>query len=117
MAWNNDRRCLGCNTPYANCYVHCPNSPREFSPCGGEEIKAPATEQQEKSYCDDCRCNSCEHQDNCELSYLTEFCEDCKHYPECTIRFCVCPAGHEIECNNGFEPKYDLADDESEAEE
>lgn len=41
---------------------------------------------------------------------MTEFCEDCKDYYTCDI-LSECKAGYSVECNNGFEPKNDYADD------
>lgn len=60
-------------------------------------------------------CYECEYRDNCELAEQINFCEDCKYNLTCDIKSC-CEAGHDIECNNGFEPKSYL-DDESEDEE
>lgn len=55
-----------------------------------------------------CRCWGCEYIDNCELAEQINFCEDCKDYPNCGICNGYCQAGHEIECNNGFEPKSEI---------
>ena len=55
-----------------------------------------------------CRCWGCEYIDNCELAEQINFCEDCKDYPNCGICDSYCQAGHEIECNNGFEPKSEI---------
>lgn len=59
-------------------------------------------------------CDSCEYTHRCQLPDGINFCEDCKYYPKCTICDVYCLAGHEIECNNGFENKneYCCEDDE-----
>ena len=53
-------------------------------------------------------CDYCEYE-NCELRGETNFCEDCADYESCTI-LSPCAAGHDVECNNGFEPKSWLED-------
>lgn len=50
------------------------------------------------NYCDYCEI------ENCELRGEINFCEDCADYESCTIPS-SCAAGHDVECNNGFEPK------------
>lgn len=50
-------------------------------------------------------CLTCEYYDECEHAEYVNFCEDCKDYAICPIRTVCCEAGHDIECNNGFEPK------------
>ena len=63
------------------------------------------------------RCTLCEYYDECEDAEMINFCDDCKDALNCPIRFCCqCKAGHDIECNNGFEPKYesDWEDEENE---
>lgn len=59
-------------------------------------------------------CLCCEFADECELADGINFCEDCKDYSNCTIRGVYCKAGHEIECNNGFEDKSDYCSEEGE---
>lgn len=63
-------------------------------------------------------CDSCEYYDDCEYSDGINFCDDCKEYAKCTISYVSCKAGHDIECNNGFEDKNDYCseDDEEGAE-
>lgn len=53
-------------------------------------------------------CDYCEYE-NCELRGETNFCEDCADYESCTI-LSPCAAGHDVECNNGFESKSWLED-------
>ena len=49
-------------------------------------------------------CESCKYVDDCELAYEVSFCDDCKHFRNCPLAYeCCCKAGHDIECNNGFE--------------
>lgn len=55
------------------------------------------------NYCDYCEV------ENCELRGEINFCEDCADYESCTI-LSPCTAGHDVECNNGFEPKSWLED-------
>lgn len=59
-------------------------------------------------------CDYCEYADECELADCINFCEDCRDYHTCTICYSYCKAGHEIECNNGFEDEDDYwsAEDE-----
>jgi hypothetical protein len=52
-------------------------------------------------------CDCCEYANECELADGINFCNDCKDCDECTIRTVCCEAGHDIECNNGFEDKND----------
>lgn len=59
----------------------------------------------------------CEFADTCEFADGINFCDDCLEYAKCTIRGHYCKAGHEIECNNGFEDKNIYCFDESEDEE
>jgi hypothetical protein len=47
-------------------------------------------------------CEKCEHK--CSLAFMINFCKDCKNYKDCDI-LAQCDDGHDIECNNGFEPK------------
>lgn len=49
-------------------------------------------------------CLNCEYRETCELADNINFCEECKDCDTCTIKSC-CEAGHDIECNNGFEPE------------
>ena len=57
-------------------------------------------------------CDTCDHYDECEYAGGINFCEDCKDYHGCTIRNCSCMAGHDIECNNGFEDKNDYCSED-----
>lgn len=59
-------------------------------------------------------CDYCNYADECELAYGVCFCEDCKDYPDCSIRCVTCEAGHDIECNNGFEDKNDYCSEDYE---
>lgn len=62
-------------------------------------------------------CDNCEHSATCEIAFETEFCDDCKDRFNCNIRYYnSCAAGHDVECNNGFEPlnDYDNLEDEDE---
>ncbi|MEE0983767.1 MAG: hypothetical protein U0L38_06915, partial [Bacteroidales bacterium] len=63
-------------------------------------------------YYDCTYCDNCGFRDECELADNVNFCEDCKERWTCTIRYGFCMAGHDIECNNGFEPRNDYCDDE-----
>lgn len=47
-------------------------------------------------------CSECEL--DCELRDNINFCENCINYIGCGI-IVSCDAGHDIECNNGFEIK------------
>lgn len=49
-------------------------------------------------------CSECEYRDTCDLTDNINFCEDCEDCDGCNIKS-SCKAGHDIECNNGFEPK------------
>ena len=51
------------------------------------------------------RCALCDYYEQCEYAEQVNFCEDCKDNNICTIRNVQCLAGHDIECNNSFEPK------------
>ena len=64
-------------------------------------------------------CDSCEYYDECEFADEINFCDDCKDGDGCDLRCVCCEAGHDIECNNGFEDKYDYCseDDEEDGEE
>lgn len=57
-------------------------------------------------------CDTCEYYDECVFADGTNFCEDCKYYAECRIRTASCEAGHDIECNNGFEDKNEYCCDD-----
>lgn len=61
-------------------------------------------------------CDSCEYYDECELAGGINFCEDCKDCFTCDIRYSSCKAGHDIECNNGFEDKNDYCSEDEEEE-
>lgn len=66
------------------------------------------------NYYDCTYCDDCEYRDECDLVDNVNFCEDCKERWTCTIRDVACKAGHDIECNNGFEPRWSCDDEESE---
>lgn len=55
-------------------------------------------------------CLGCKYANQCEDENQINFCDDCKDCDECTIKTVTCEAGHYIECNNGFESKYDDED-------
>lgn len=57
-------------------------------------------------------CDNCEYNNECELAGIINFCEDCKDCDCCSIRTEYCKAGHDIECNNGFEKKDCYCDEE-----
>lgn len=61
-------------------------------------------------------CSSCEHRDTCDIADQTNFCKDCKYFNDCDILE-TCEKGEYVECNNGFEPKYDDEYNEEEDEE
>ena len=63
-------------------------------------------------------CAGCELADICKYAEHYNFCEDCKEYPDCPIHVdCTeCPCGRTIECNNGFEEKSYLDDEDEEGE-
>lgn len=51
-------------------------------------------------------CLTCDKYYSCEMADTINFCDECKDADYCTLRLCTtCPSGHDIECNNGFEPK------------
>lgn len=58
------------------------------------------------------RCDFCKYYDECEFADYYNFCDDCKYGDDCTIRTVSCERGYDIECNNGFEDKDILEDDE-----
>lgn len=60
-------------------------------------------------------CDNCKYNETCEIAFNTEFCDDCKDRFICDIRYVCCKAGHDVECNNGFEP-INYYDDEEEDE-
>lgn len=55
-------------------------------------------------------CDGCEYYDECEYAGMVNFCDDCKDGEGCGLRTVCCEAGHDIECNNGFEIKADYED-------
>ena len=63
-------------------------------------------------------CDTCEYYDECEYADGINFCDDCKDRFNCNLRYEDCMAGHNIECNNGFEDKNDYCseDDEEDGE-
>lgn len=62
-----------------------------------------------KDYCFDCS-----YRDECDLVDQINFCEDCKYYPSCSIRYASCEGGFAVECNNGFESQGDWDDGDEE---
>ena len=64
-----------------------------------------------REYCDDCK-----YATKCKIAYTVNFCENCKDYNDCDIRYYECEAGHEIECNNGFEENNSYCDYDEENE-
>lgn len=61
-------------------------------------------------------CKLCEFYDKCELADVVNFCDDCKDSENCTLKYVFCKAGHDIECNNGFEDKNDYCSEDNEEE-
>ena len=53
-------------------------------------------------------CVGCKYEYDCDFAHNINFCENCKDFDRCSIRYVYCKAGHELECNNGFEEKDDL---------
>lgn len=50
------------------------------------------------------RCYLCEYNEECELAFIVNFCDDCVDCDICDIKSCDgCEMGYDIECNNGFE--------------
>ena len=62
------------------------------------------------------RCTYCEHYDKCEYADEIRFCDECRHNYSCPIRNVCCEAGHDIECNNGFEERIEYFGEEEEEE-
>lgn len=62
-------------------------------------------------------CSTCEFADTCEIADITNFCDDCKDCDGCTLKYVTCQAGHDIECNNGFEPNDDYCSEDEDEEE
>lgn len=58
------------------------------------------------SYCDNYK-----YSETCDIAFYTEFCDDCTDFLTCNIRYVTCAAGHDIECNNGFQPRNYYDDD------
>ena len=63
------------------------------------------------------RCVLCEYYEECEYAEQINFCDDCKYGNHCDLRTVQCLAGHDIECNNTFEPKSEIDWEEEEDEE
>ena len=62
-------------------------------------------------------CVGCELADICKYSEHYNFCEDCKEYPDCScVSYDTLPCGRHVECNNGFEEKSYLDDEDEEGE-
>ena len=59
-------------------------------------------------------CDTCEYYDECEYADGINFCDDCKDRFNCDLRYVHCKAGHDIECNNGFEDKNDYCSEDDE---
>ena len=59
-------------------------------------------------------CDACEFYDECEYSDGINFCDDCKDCFNCNLKYVSCKAGHDIECNNGFEDKNDYCSEDCE---
>lgn len=57
-------------------------------------------------------CRFCEIED-CDDRDQVNFCEECKEYLNCDLKYVTCKAGHSIECNNGFEEKDELWEDDN----
>lgn len=60
------------------------------------------------------RCYTCEYHDECEYADGINFCDDCIYGNNCDLRYVSCEAGHDIECNNGFEDKSDYCSEDDE---
>lgn len=55
------------------------------------------------------RCDTCKFYNLCQYADNYNFCEDCVDGDFCSIRsFESCMAGYDIECNNGFQDKYNF---------
>lgn len=50
-------------------------------------------------------CEECEYYSKCDLAGTVNFCDDCAESDTCDIKGVSCDKGHDVECNNGFEPK------------
>ncbi len=62
-------------------------------------------------------CAGCELADICRYAEHYNFCEDCKEYPDCScVSYDTLPCGRHVECNNGFEEKSYLDDEDEEGE-
>ena len=48
-------------------------------------------------------CMGCDLFDTCEFADCINFCDNCKDGDICNIRTESCAAGHDTECNNGYE--------------
>lgn len=59
-------------------------------------------------------CEECKYVNKCEYAFSIRFCRDCKDYWDCDIRNVCCKAGHDIECDNGFEEENELDEEEVE---
>lgn len=57
------------------------------------------------------RCYDCVFFNQCEFANNINFCDDCRKYGDCLITNVVCLMGDEIEYDNCFEPREELADD------
>ena len=48
-------------------------------------------------------CIGCDLFDICEFANNVKFCDNCNQGDICDVRTVCCDAGHDIECNNGYE--------------
>lgn len=53
-----------------------------------------------------CKCINCEFAETCPLVEQVNFCKDCIYFDDCDILE-TCEGGEYVECNNGFESKYE----------
>lgn len=56
-------------------------------------------------------CETCDFANKCSYAYAVRFCRECKDYWDCDIRNVSCMAGHDIECDNGFEEENEYDDE------
>lgn len=66
-----------------------------------------------KDYCEDCK-----YRETCEIladfnGNEVDFCDGCAEEVGCVIKH-YCNAGHSTQCNNGYEDKTTITDEESE---
>ena len=53
-------------------------------------------------------CIGCNLREDCGLVNIVNFCDNCLHAESCEIRSVGCDAGHDIECNNGYEEESEV---------